>query len=305
MHKLSVEYLKAIEASDCCHTLQAPMSQLTSFRIGGAADILLEPESVEQLSAVLAACQKYQVPYMVMGKGSNLLVTDKGIRGAVICLGARFAKLELLDDTTMYASAGVSMSKLATFAQEHALSGLEFCYGIPGSVGGGLFMNAGAYGGEFKDVTLQVHHLDDRLAAGIFSREEAQMRYRHTVYHDNGYSITGGVFGLVKGDPTQISARMEELMRQRRSKQPLELPSAGSTFKRPEGAYAAALIEQCGLKGRTVGGAMVSTKHSGFIVNTGGATCQDVLELVDQICHEVQQKTGYLLELEPKIVGER
>lgn len=304
MNKLSMEFLKEIEASGCYYALEAPMSQLTTFRIGGAADILLEPESIKQLISVLKACQRQQIPYMMMGKGSNMLVTDKGIRGAVICLGQRFARLELRNDTTIYASAGVNMSKLASFAQEHGLTGLEFCYGIPGSVGGGLFMNAGAYGGEFKDVTLQIDHIGDQMVQGAFTKEEAQMRYRHTIYHDNGYCITGGVFQLTKGDPVKISTKMEELMHQRRTKQPLELPSAGSTFKRPEGAFAAALIEQCGLKGRAVGGAMVSTKHSGFIVNMGGATCKDVLELVAQVSQEVKEQTGYTLELEPKIIGE-
>lgn len=304
MKNLSMEFLKEIDATACHYTLGAPMSQLTTFRIGGAADILLEPDDAEQLGAVLMACRRYQIPYLVMGKGSNMLVTDKGIRGAVICLGPRFARLERLDDTKIYASAGVSMSQLAIFAKEQGLSGLEFCYGIPGSVGGGIFMNAGAYGGEFKDVTRQIDHLTDRLEQGAYSREQAQMCYRHTAYHDNGYSITGGVFELVKGDPTAINTRMEDLMQQRRSKQPLELPSAGSTFKRPEGAFAAALIEQCGLKGRAVGGAMVSTKHSGFIVNMGGASCKDVLELVGQVCQAVKEQTGYALELEPKIIGE-
>ncbi|MBQ2687521.1 MAG: UDP-N-acetylmuramate dehydrogenase [Clostridia bacterium] len=269
-----------------------PMSEHTSFKIGGNADIFITVKNISELKAVISLCKETETPYMLIGNGSNLLISDSGIRGVVIRLEGEFKEIKVQGDTIV-AGAGASLTKLCLDAQKASLTGLEFGYGIPGSVGGAAYMNAGAYGGEMKDVIVSCTHLDPELNVGTLSIDELDLSYRHSAYMKGEYIILFVTLKLKEGDADAIKARMEELMQKRISKQPLEYPSAGSVFKRPEGAFAAALIEECGLKGRSVGKAVVSEKHSGFIINKGGATCQDVLDLVEIIQREVKEKTGF------------
>lgn len=277
------------------------LKELCTFKIGGGADRIFYPATETEIAGLLTAASRAGVPLMVLGKGSNLLFSDRGYSGALLVLGSGFAEIKVLDDVTLECESGAPLSTLCRFAQERGLSGLEFAYGIPGSVGGAVYMNAGAYGGEMKDVLTQVHHLDREGNPGSLSASNLNLSYRHSAYTENGYVITKAVVRLTPGDPLTIRARMEEYMQRRRDKQPLDFPSAGSVFRRPPGAYASALIDECGLKGRQVGGAMVSPKHAGFIVNAGGATCADVLELIRIIQDEVSRQTGYRLECEIKI----
>ncbi|WRS28101.1 UDP-N-acetylmuramate dehydrogenase [Oscillospiraceae bacterium MB08-C2-2] len=284
---------------------QEPLKKHTTFQIGGNADLMVWPEDEEGLAALLALAEESAVPVMVIGKGSNLLCSDEGFRGMVVCLSQNFSGVQLLEDgVSLYAKAGTPLSQLCFFALEHSLEGLEFAYGIPGTVGGAVFMNAGAYGGEMKDVLSRASHLDPQHKPGTFNREQLDLSYRHSAYSDGGYIITGAAVTLQKGDAQAIHARMEDFMSRRREKQPLECPSAGSTFKRPVGGYASALIDQCGLKGCSVGGALVSPKHAGFVVSDGTATAADVLALVAKIQQEVAEKTGFHLECEIRRVGQ-
>ena len=279
------------------------LSKHTSFKIGGPAEIFAKPESTEQVSAIIEFCNKNEIPILPLGKGSNILISDNGIPGVVMYFGSGFGKTILLDEETIYCEAGTSLGALCNFALENGLTGLEFAYGIPGSVGGAVFMNAGAYGGEIKDVIVYADHVDKEGKTGRFTGEELQMSYRHSAYSDKQYFITGAAFKLQKGDKTEIKAKMDDLLRRRFDKQPMDKPSAGSTFKRPEGAFASALIDQCGLKGYRVGGAEVSTKHAGFVVNIGGATCADVLQLIKDIQEKVKNETGFFIEPEVEILG--
>ena len=274
-----------------------PMSEHTSFKIGGNADLLVSVMNTDELKTVITLSRHLGVPYMIIGNGSNLLVSDMGIRGVVIRLEGDFKEIKV-DGNRITAGAGASLTKLCLDAQRNSLTGLEFGYGIPGSVGGAAYMNAGAYGGEMKDVVRYCTHLDPDLNIGTYTSEELELSYRHSRYMNGEYIILSVTCELKSGNSDDIKAKMDELMQKRVDKQPLDKPSAGSVFKRPEGAFAAALIEECGLKGRSVGGAQVSTKHSGFIVNTGGATCKDVLDLVDIIKNEVKEKTGFELQRE-------
>lgn len=279
-----------------------PMSRHTSFKIGGNARLFLLPGSEQEVADMMAAAHRLGVPLLVVGRGSNLLVNDQGIDGAVLCMGEDMAEIRLEDETTILAQSGASLNKLCIFARDHSLTGLEFAYGIPGTVGGAVYMNAGAYGGEMKDVLHSVGHITPDGTLGSLEGEALNLSYRRSAYTDSGNCITWARFKLAKGDPAAIKATMDDLWERRQTKQPLEYPSAGSTFKRPVGNYASALIEQCGLKGKSVGGAMVSPKHAGFIINTGGATCAEVLALIEEVRSCVQQQTGYCLECEVKIV---
>lgn len=292
LDKLNLEYQK-----------DAPMKDHTSFKIGGNADYFVSVNNTEELKSLISLCRDKNVPYMLIGNGSNLLVSDDGIRGVVIRLEGDFKKITV-DGGYIEAGAGASLTKLCLDACKASLSGLEFGYGIPGSVGGAAYMNAGAYGGEMKDVIVSCTHLDKDLNVGTFTLEDLDLSYRHSAYMKGEYIILSVKFKLSKGDIASIKARMEELMGKRMDKQPLEYPSAGSVFKRPEGAFAAALIEECGLKGRSVGGAQVSEKHSGFIVNKGEATCKDVLDLVKIVQDEVKEKTGFELHREIILIEE-
>ena len=279
------------------------LSKHTSFKIGGPAQIFAKPATKEQVSQIAVFCKENEIPLFPMGKGSNLLVPDEGLEGVIMNFGSEFSKIVLLDEETVYCDAGTSLAALCNFALENSLTGLEFAYGIPGSVGGAVFMNAGAYGGEVKDVILYADHVDKEGNTGRFTGEELEMSYRHSVYSGKQYFITGAAFKLVKGDKTEIKAKMDDLLGRRFDKQPMDKPSAGSTFKRPEGAFASALIDQCGLKGYRVGGVEVSTKHAGFVVNIGGGTCADVLQLIKDVQEKVKANTGFLLEPEVEILG--
>ena len=282
---------------------QEALSKHTSFKIGGNAEIFAKPDSTEQVSAIVDFCKNNNVPLLPLGRGSNVLVSDNGIDGVVMYFGSDFGKIELIDDEMIYCEAGAGLAALCNFALENELTGLEFAYGIPGSVGGAVFMNAGAYGGEIKDVILYANHVDKNGDSGRFAGEELQMSYRHSAYSAKEYFITGAAFKLQKGDKAEIKAKMDDLLGRRFDKQPMDKPSAGSTFKRPKGAFASALIDQCGLKGYRVGGAEVSTKHAGFVVNIGEATCADVLQLIKDVQEKVEKETGYHLEPEVEILG--
>lgn len=275
-----------------------PMSKHTSFKIGGNADVYIKVNNLSKLSTILKECQASDVDYMILGNGSNLLVSDDGIRGAVIRLDGDFRKITLLDDTTIFCGAGATLAYLCKFALNCGLSGLEFAWGIPGTVGGAVFMNAGAYDGEMKDVVHSVSHISPSGEIGRTEKENLNFGYRTSVYRSNNMIITGVTLKLKKGNPDEIRAKMDDYMLRRSTKQPLEYPSAGSVFKRPEGNFAGALIEQCGLKGKTCGGAQVSEKHAGFIINKSNATAKDVRDLIGEIQKTVSDKTGYSLECE-------
>ncbi|MBR5309695.1 MAG: UDP-N-acetylmuramate dehydrogenase [Oscillospiraceae bacterium] len=278
------------------------LSKHTSFKIGGPAEVYAKPSSVEQVCEIIKYCKENDIKLLPLGKGSNVLVSDDGIDGVVMNFGSEFNKIILLDEETIYCEAGTGLAALCNFALENSLSGIEFAYGIPGSVGGAVFMNAGAYGGEVKDVILYADHVDKEGNTGRFTGDELQMSYRHSAYSSKEYFITGAAFRLSKKDKSEIKEKMDDLLGRRFDKQPMDKPSAGSTFKRPEGAFASALIDQCGLKGYRVGGAEVSTKHAGFVVNIGGATCSDVLELIKDVQEKVESETGYFLEPEVEIL---
>ena len=274
------------------------MKNLTTFKIGGNAKLYAEAENSSHVSELIKACRKYDFDYIVIGKGSNIVVNDDGLDKLVIRLTGDLAKVTRLDDTTIHCGAGLSLAGLCRDAENNSLSGLEFAWGIPGSVGGAVFMNAGAYGGEIKDVVYSVTHIDNDGKIGTIKGEDLDFGYRHSVYKHNGFTIIGATFKLKLDNRTEIRNRMDDFMGRRKDKQPLEFPSAGSVFRRPEGAFAGALIEQCGLKGKTVGGAQVSPKHAGFIVNIGGATFEDVKNLVELIQSTVKKETGYELKRE-------
>lgn len=279
-----------------------PMSLHTSFQIGGPADAFVTVLDEKSLSGVLKKCREAQAPVYIIGNGSDLLIPDQGLRGVVIGFGGDFCKIRLEDETRIVCGPGVTLAKLCKFALEHSLSGLEFAWGIPGSAGGAAYMNAGAYGGEMKDVLIQCRHLDENGDPGGFAGESLDFSYRRSAYTDRRLVITRLTFQLNKGDYSVIKAQMEDYLSRRKSKQPLEYPSAGSVFKRPHGYFAGQLIEQCGLKGKAIGGAQVSEKHAGFIINTGGATCQDVQNLVRLIQDTVKQEKQVALECEIKLM---
>ncbi|MDR1003377.1 MAG: UDP-N-acetylmuramate dehydrogenase [Oscillospiraceae bacterium] len=278
------------------------MCGYTSFKIGGAADLLLEVGSAADLSRAVRLLRENEVKTTILGNGSNILVSDEGIRGAVLRLTGEFSSIRT-EGTRIVCGAGVLLSKLCRTAAESGLSGLEFAYGIPGSVGGAIYMNAGAYGGEMKDAVASCEYMDESGQLLSISVADMDMSYRHSFFGGKNLIICSASFDFCSGDREEILSKMKEIMQRRVDKQPLEMPSAGSVFKRPEGYFAGALIEQCGLKGCSVGGAQVSVKHSGFIVNTGGATCKDVLELVRHIQQTVQRETGVLLECEIKVIS--
>ncbi len=279
-----------------------PMARRTTFRVGGPADVLFLPERADQVVRALDAAREAGVPVVIIGNGSNLLVRDKGIRGLVIALGEGFSEIRF-GGNTVEAQAGASLAKLAAAAQARGLSGLEFASGIPGTLGGGCAMNAGAYGGQLSDVLIDAEVLMDG-AVKTLSRDGMQMGYRTARPLREGGIVLSARFALTPDDPEAILCRMRELNARRRDKQPLNWPSAGSTFKRPEGHFAGALIEGAGLKGRRVGGAQVSEKHAGFIVNTGGATAADILTLIGIVQAEVQASSGVWLETEVRVLGE-
>ncbi len=275
---------------------EEPMSRHTSFQIGGPVELMVEASSAESAIFALETLRDHGIPYLILGNGSNLLVSDEGISGAVVKLTDTSC---MRTGNRITAGAGILLGKLALFAQKEGLSGLAFAFGIPGTLGGACMMNAGAYGGEMKDVVVQTTCLDSDLNQIVLQGAAHEFGYRTSVFKKIPNCLILSTELLMKeGDPAQIRAEMDDYASRRREKQPLEYPSAGSVYKRPEGYFAGALIEQCGLKGKQIGGAQVSEKHAGFIVNRGGATCNDVLRLIELIQETVLKDTGVMLECE-------
>ena len=283
--------------------VKEPMASHTTFKIGGPADYFVKPETVEELAAVLKLCKEEEVPYFILGNGSNLLVGDKGFRGVVIQLYKNFDGMTI-EGTTVTAKAGAMLVRVAKESGKAGLTGLEFASGIPGTIGGAMVMNAGAYGGEMKDVVTSVTVLAKDGEIKKLSGEEMNFRYRGSVVEDEDYIVLEAVMELKEGNLEEIQARMAELTVQRKTKQPIEFPSAGSTFKRPEGYFAGKLIQDAGLRGFQVGGAQVSEKHCGFVINAGGATAADVMSLMQQVSDKVNEEFGVTLEPEVKRIGE-
>ena len=278
-----------------------PLAAHCTFKIGGPAQLFVQPQTEQQLCSAAALCKEQAVRYYLLGNGSNILFADEGFAGVVIDISALGSDIAV-EGNMLTAGAGVRLVALCRAALEHGLSGLEFAYGIPGTVGGAVYMNAGAYGGEMKDVLTVVRYLTAEGKVVQASAAELDLSYRHSIFEENGGCILSAQFALQPGNAADIRAKMDELMAKRTDKQPLDKPSAGSTFKRPAGAFAAALIDQCGLRGFRHGGAAVSDKHCGFVVNLGGATCADVLALCDEVRAIVKEKTGYELEKEIRVV---
>lgn len=281
--------------------LNEPMKNYTTFRIGGPVDILVKPDSITNLSVAIKLCNEHKIPYYILGNGSNLLVADEGFRGVVIQIYTNLQEIKV-EGNKVTAQAGALLSKVATKALEHSLTGFEFAHGIPGTLGGAVVMNAGAYGGEMKQVLISCDVLDQEGNIITLSNEALELGYRTSIIQKKGYIVLAATIALQEGNKEEISAHMKELMDRRKEKQPLDKPSAGSTFKRPEGHFAGKLIMDSGLKGYQIGGAMVSEKHSGFVINCGGATFKDVVALIKHVQEVVKEKYQVLLEPEVKIL---
>lgn len=295
-------FAESLKSDNCEVLLNSPMSRHTSFRVGGNADIVAIPEDYETLCTVILKAIDISVPFMVIGNGSNLLVRDCGLKGLVIKTTGMKDEIKVNRDI-ISCSAGTSLTRLCNIALENSLSGLEFAYGIPGTVGGAVFMNAGAYGGEMKDVLRSVTHLTPDGKIETIEAEKLSLSYRKSFYSENSnYIILSAEFNLCEGNKEDIKHKMDDLMGRRKDKQPLEYPSAGSTFKRPEGHFAGALIEQCGLKGFNIRGAEVSEKHAGFVINKDNADASAILELMKHIQETVKIETGVTLEPEVRII---
>ena len=283
--------------------LNTPMSEHTTFKIGGAADVLIFPASIEEVISIFKLTDERQIPCTILGNGSNVLVLDGGIRGVVMKFNGEFSEIRR-EGQRLIAGAGAKLKEVSLFAAENGLKGLEFAVGIPGSIGGAVFMNAGAYGGEMKNVVSSVRAVSREGKCLELRGNELDLGYRRSVFQTNGQAICEVVLELEEGDPEQIKQTMEDFTQRRKSKQPLEYPSAGSTFKRPKGHFAGTLIDQTGLKGLRIGGAMVSEKHAGFVVNAGGATAADVLQLIEEVKRRVFETYSVKLSPEVRIIGE-
>jgi len=294
--------IEALEQSGLRVLRDEPLALHISFRIGGPVQAMVFPESEEQLIQAIRLLQTADITPLLIGNGSNILASDQPIARIAIKTQDGVSRLERLDGNTIYASAGTRLARLATFARDEGLTGLEFAHGIPGTLGGAVFMNAGAYGGEMAGVVTRVHYLDSNLVRQTAELEACNFSYRHSRFMDTKELILGAELTLTPGNSAEIGARMAELAEKRRTNQPLDLPSGGSTFKRPKTGYAAAMIDQAGLKGYTVGGAQVSEKHAGFVVNRGGATCADVLAVIAHVQELVFAQTGVRLEPEVELV---
>lgn len=281
---------------------EEPMRKHTSFKIGGPAEIFISAGSAEEAVRAVRLCREENIPFEVIGNGSNLLVADCGVRGAVICIGRGMSRITI-ENNIMRAEGGALLSAAARAAQRASLSGMEFAAGIPGTVGGGIYMNAGAYGGEMKGIVRSVLYADGEGRLKRAEKDELDFSYRHSMFSDKKLIILEAEIELKHGDAERINEEMTELNRRRAEKQPLEYPSAGSTFKRPEGAFAGRLIEEAGLRGFSVGGAAVSEKHAGFVVNLGNAAAKDVSELINSVSNTVFEKFGIRLEPEVRFMG--
>lgn len=303
MQKLSL--IESLAESFGCKILHdEPLSSHTSFKVGGRCDLMVFPNSPEALSKMYSECKAIGLYTYILGNGSNVLFTDDGFRGAIFIISCEMGGVTA-DGNKLTAGAGASLAKLCQTAYDNGLTGLEFAWGIPGTVGGAVYMNAGAYGGEMKDVITEVTALDSNGKLLTFTSEQLDMGYRRSVFTDSEYVILSASFELSPGNKEEIKAKMDDLMSRRKSKQPLEYPSAGSTFKRPEGTYAGLVIEQSGLKGYTVGGAQVSEKHANFVINKNSATAKDIIDLIAYVKKAVKEHTGYDLECEVKTIPER
>lgn len=299
---MNLEQLKAgLGAAGIPYRENEPLAEHCTFKIGGPARVFVMPQEEEQFCKAILLCRDLSLPYYLLGNGSNILFADEGWSGVILDTSALKSSIQR-EGCTLRAGAGTLLSSLCREALRAGLTGLEFAYGIPGTVGGAVYMNAGAYGGELKDVLTRVRYLNQEGQIVCAEAAELDLSYRHSIFEENGGCILSAEFRLTPGDPAEIQAKMEDLMGRRRDKQPLDKPSAGSTFKRPAGAFAGALIDQCGLRGYRHGGAAISEKHCGFVVNLGGASCADVLALCDEVRDIVQEKTGYLLEKEIRVV---
>lgn len=291
--RLNIETIKEDES----------LSKYTTFKIGGPARVLIEAKSDEEVLKLVSLFDEMKEDYLIIGNGSNLLITDDGIERPVIVLDKNFSNITMIDEVTLYAEAGASLKSLANKALELGLGGLEAISGIPGTVGGAVYMNAGAYGSEIKDVVTKIRYIKDDSIAEL-DANEANFAHRRSIFQDKGYIILGAYFKLEKKDKKDIEEEQRDYTQRRKDKQPLEYPSAGSVFKRPEGYYASKLIEDAGLKGLSVGGAMVSKKHSGFIINTGSASFDDVVTLIEKVKAIVLEKFAVSLEEEIRIIHE-
>lgn len=286
----------------CKVSYNEKLSEHCSFKVGGECKAFVEVSSEKSLAELLKTADDNGLRVFVLGKGSNVIFDDKGFNGAVLHIGNDMSAIRLINENTVFAEAGAPLTKLCIFALENSLSGLEFAYGIPGTVGGAVFMNAGAYGGEIKDVILSANAVSSDGGTVTVAKDNLDLSYRHSCFMDNDQTVASAVFRLTPSDKESIRAKMDELMSKRREKQPLEYPSAGSTFKRPEGKFAGKLIQDSGLRGFTIGGAQVSEKHCGFVINRGNATSSDILKLIDHIKNTVFEKTGTMLECEVRFV---
>lgn len=284
----------------CEAVLGEKMSLNTSFKTGGPCGVRLSPNSTEQLKDIISKANELQIPFTVLGNGTNVIVPDEGIDKAIIIIGDNMAEYSVEGEDTLVFSAGTNLVSLCRFALENSLSGLEFAFGIPGTCGGAVFMNAGAYGGEMKDVLTEITHLTPDMQVETIPAKDADLSYRHSVYKDNGCIVLSAKAKLSKDAKENIKERMNDFLGRRKDKQPLEYPSAGSTFKRPDGYFAGALIQECNLKGKSVGGAQVSEKHAGFVINKDNATTADILNLIDLIKNTVEAQTG--VTLEPEVI---
>ena len=295
-------FLKTISSLDLKILKDELMSRHTTFKIGGPADLFIVVDTRDSFVKVLEAIKKVRIPFKILGNGSNLLVSDDGVKGIVLKLGDDFKRIQILckerNKVKVFCGAGVLNSKFCIFAKENSLSGAEFLYGIPGTIGGAIYMNAGAYSCEIEDIIVFSESISDCGKIINLSKEQMKFSYRKSVFSENKNVLMSGIFELIKSDTPKIELKMEQNMKKRKNSQPLNFPNAGSTFKRPKNNFASKLIDDCGLRGLKIGGAMVSEKHAGFIVNTGNAKCKDVLELIKIIKKIVLEKTGVLLDLE-------
>lgn len=302
------EKLKSIAGlAEClnCKVLEnEPLALHTSFKTGGLCDLFIYPNNHTALAKLYEHCKSISIYTFVLGRGTNVLFPDEGFRGVVLCISSDMSEVVVSNDVIL-AEAGTSLKKVCQTALENGLTGMEFAYGIPGTVGGAVYMNAGAYGSEIKNVVCEVIALDKSGKALTFTPDMLDMGYRKSIFTHSDYVVVSAKFKLSKGDTGEIKEKMDELMQRRKDKQPLEYPSAGSTFKRPEGSYAGLVIEQSGLKGYSVGGAQVSEKHANFVINKNNATSADILKLIDDVKNKVSQCTGYQLECEVELVPER
>lgn len=286
---------------DIEHRFNEPMSRHTSFRIGGPAEVMAFPKDNAQLAKLLKVSALLDMKPAILGAGTNILAPDSGIEGLVICLKDCMGGMEQLDDSRIRIGAGITMARAAVYAAGLGLGGMEFAHGIPGTVGGGVYMNAGAYGGEIADICESVDIMSMNGDLTTRTAQQMQFSYRHSCLEEESGIVVSAVFRLIPGQESEIRSRMQELMSKRKASQPLDLPSAGSAFKRPVGGYAAALIDQAGLKGFQVGGAAVSQKHAGFVVNVDNATAADVKKLLQQVAQKVYDYSGIQLEPEVRI----